>query len=320
MAPPVAGVQTDFIDRLEHASRVAVIRLRSLGDCVLSTPAIQLLKRARPDLRIAVVVEDRFAAVYENNPDIAMSLPPGASALRSFAPALCINFHGGTRSARLTLLSGARFRAGFDIFRPGWVYNTPVPTAQRTLGISRRVHTAEHMASAMFYLGVPVADVPRARIEPLPGRSRYAPDAPYAVIHPFAATPDKTWPSDSFLLLAHHLEKSHRLTPVFIGGPDDDLSPFARYGAVSAAPLAELSRLMRDAAFFAGNDSGPAHVAAAFGVPQVVFFGPSDAETWAPWRTSAEVLTSNAATGNIGDIGVERAIQSAERLLAGVGA
>jgi heptosyltransferase-3 len=41
-----------------------------------------------------------------------------------------------------------------------------------------------------------------------------------------------------------------------------------------------------------GNDSGPAHVAAAFGVPVVVLFGPSDPVTWAPWRTEARVLTS----------------------------
>ena len=190
--------QTDTLDRLGSGSRVAIIRLRSLGDCVLSTPAIHLLKQARPDLKLAVVVEDRFAPVFENHPDIDSVLPPRAGALRQFAPSLCVNLHGGTRSARLTMLSGAGFRAGFDIFRPGWIYNTPVPTAQETLGISRRVHTAEHLASAMFYLGVPISEVPPARIEPPPGRSQYSPDAPYVVIHPLAATQEKTWPSDHF--------------------------------------------------------------------------------------------------------------------------
>jgi len=307
------STQTDTIDRLGTGSRVAVIRLRSLGDCVLSTPAIHLVKQMRPDLEIAVVVEDRFAAVFENHPDISAILPPRAGALRSFAPTLCVNLHGGTRSARLTLLSGARFRAGFEIFRPGWIYNTPVPTAQETLGISRRVHTAEHMASAMFYLGVPISKVPRAHIEPSPGRSQYAPNAPYAVIHPLAATPEKTWPSDHFLELARHLEKSMRFQPVFIGGAGEDLSPFAPYPTVPGATLGEIVKLMRDAAFFAGNDSGPAHVAAAFGVPQLVIFGPSDAEVWAPWRTPAEILQADGAIRNIP---VERAIQAVDRLKA----
>ncbi len=305
------STQTDTLDRLGPGSRVAVIRLRSLGDCVLSTPAIQLLKQARPDLRIAVVAEDRFAAVFENHPDIDSVLPPRVGALRTFEPTLCVNLHGGTRSARLTLLSRARFRAGFDIFRPGWVYNTPVPTAQETLGISRRVHTAEHMASAMFYLGVPISDVPRAHIEPAPGRSRYSADLPYAVIHPLAATPEKTWPSENFLELARYFESSMGLQPVFIGGPGEDLSVFQPYRTVSGAPLSEIAKLMRDAAFFAGNDSGPAHVAAAFGIPQLIIFGPSDCEVWAPWRTPAEILK---ADGAIRDIPIERAIQAVERL------
>ncbi len=303
--------QTDTLDRLGSGSRVAIIRLRSLGDCVLATPALRLLKEARPDLRIGVVAEERFAAVFENSGDIAEILPPRAGALRSFAPALCLNLHGGSRSARLTAMAGAGIRAGFGIFRPGWVYNLRIPTAQETMGITRRVHTAEHMASAMFYLGVPMAEVPRARLEPGSGTSVHAPDRPYAVIHPLAATPEKTWSAESFLELARHVEQSMGLETVFIGGPGEDLSAFEPRRTVSGAPLREILKLMRGAAFFAGNDSGPAHVAAAFGVPQTVFFGPSDSEVWAPWRTPAEILK---AEGGIRNISVARAIEAADRL------
>jgi ADP-heptose:LPS heptosyltransferase len=290
---------------------VAIIRLRSLGDCVLATPAIRLLKEARPDLRIAVVVEDRFRAVFENSGDVTEILPPRAGALRGFAPALCLNLHGGSRSARLTALSGAKIRAGFEIFRPGWVYSARIPTAQETMGTTRRVHTAEHMASAMFYLGVPIREVPRARLEPGAGASGYAPNAPYAVIHPLAATAEKTWPAERFRELARHLEQSMSLETVFIGGPGEDLSAFGPRRTVAGAPLSEVLKLMRGATFFAGNDSGPAHVAAAFGVPQVVFFGPSDAEVWAPWRTAAEILK---ADGGVANISLERAIDAADRL------
>jgi ADP-heptose:LPS heptosyltransferase len=277
--------QTDTIDRLPHASRVAVIRLRSLGDCILCTPALELLRRYRPDLQIAVVAEDRFAEIFD-----FPVLPPRVTALRNFAPALCLNLHGGSRSARLTLLSGAGLRAGFDIFRPAWVYNTPIPTAQQTLGITRRVHTAEHQAAAVFYLGVPITEIPRAHV-PAPGsRSEHAPPSSYAVIHPFAATHEKTWPAANFLAMAAALRRDHHLEPVFIGGAGDDVAPFSGFRTVTGAPIRELARLMRDASFFLGNDSGPAHLAAAFGLPQVVLFGLSDAEIWSPWQTPNEVL------------------------------
>ena len=302
--------QTDTVQRLAAGSRVAFVRLRSLGDCVLSTPAIHLLKQARPDLQIAVVAEPRFAAVFEGNPDVARVLSPSARALREFAPVLCLNLHGGTRSARLTLLSGARFRAGFDIFHPGWIYNTPVPTAQEILGITRRVHTAEHQASAVFYLGVPVQEVPRARVYAAPGRSAHAPAEPYVVIHPTAATPEKTWPAAFYLELARHLSQDLGFEPVIIGGPGEDLSRFQIWRTLGGEPLPEVARLLRDASLFIGNDSGPAHVAAAFGTPQLVFFGPSDEEVWYPWRTESQVLKADP----IHAIGVDQAIGAVRKL------
>ena len=299
--------KNDILDRLSPGSRVAIIRLRSLGDCVLCTPAIHLLHSARPDLEIAVVAEERFAPVFENNPAIGFVFSPSARAIRTFAPDLCLNLHGGTRSSRLTMLSGAHFRAGFDIFRPSWAYDTPIPTAQEILGITRRVHTAEHMASAMFYLGVPEREIPRAEMY-----ARAATGAkPYVVIHPLAATPEKTWPSASFVELAKYLERSAGLEPVFIAGPGESLASFAQWKTMAGAPLAEVAGLLRCARLFVGNDSGPAHVAAAFGVPQVVIFGPSDSEVWAPWRTRSVVLK---AEGPIAAIGIDQAIRAVERV------
>lgn len=306
MLPTTSGT----LNALPPGSRVAIIRLRSLGDCVLSTPAIRLLAGARPDLRIAVVAEERFAAVFEGNPDVEQVLRPSARVLRRFAPDLCINFHGGTRSARLTALSGARYRAGFDIFKPAVLYNTPIPTAQEILGIDRRVHTAEHMAAAMFHLGVPPQEAPRATMVAPAGRAQRAPEGPYMAIHPFAATPEKTWPAARFIEVANFAGRTLGLTPVFIGGPGDDVSPFALHATLAAAPLTEVVQLLRDASFFVGNDSGPAHVAAAFGVPQVVLFGPSDHEIWSPWRTAAEVLKAEP----ISEIPVERVLGAIRRM------
>ena len=48
------------------------------------------------------------------------------------------------------------------------------------------------------------------------------------------------------------------------------------------APLAEVKSLLAGASLFVGNDSGPAHMAAAFGVPVVVIFGSSDPASGRP--------------------------------------
>ncbi len=293
---------------LPRGARVAVIRLRSLGDCVLTTPALDILHEARPDLAVVVVVEDRFRAVFEGHPGVAELAPPSLRALRGWLPELVLNLHGGSRSARLTALSGARFRAGFAHFRHGYVYNVKIPRAQEVLEVERTVHTAEHLAAAVFHLGAPRREIPRARLfaETPPAIGR-----PYAVIHPMASHPDKTWPAERFLAAAEHLERALELEPVFIAGPEDDTAPFRRYRTVQGAPLEEAKTLLRGAALFLGNDSGPAHMAAAFGLPVAVVFGASDIAVWRPWRTEAEVL---ASPEGIGGVTVAQVVGALDRL------
>ncbi|MGA2738495.1 MAG: glycosyltransferase family 9 protein [Bryobacteraceae bacterium] len=268
--------------------RVAVVRLRSLGDCVLTTPALEILKRARPDVRIAVVVEDRFRAVFERNPDIEALLGPSSRELRAWSPEFCLNLHGGSASAQLTALSGARWRAGFAHYRWQPLYNVCIPRAQQILGEERTIHTAEHLASAMFYLGASRVEIPRAKLFAAARRDGRA----YAVIHPVASQPDKTWPAAGFLHAARYLRESLDLDPVFIAGPGEDLAAFREHRTLIGAPLGEIKSLLSGAAIFLGNDSGPAHMAAAFGLPVIAIFGSSDPAIWHPWRTPSVVVQS----------------------------
>jgi ADP-heptose:LPS heptosyltransferase len=293
-----------ILEGLPRDGRVAVIRLRSLGDCVLTTPALAILRRVRPDLRVSVMVESQWRAVFEGHPDIDEILEPAWSALRRTRPDLCLNFHGGRRSAWMTALSGARYRAGFKHFRHRFAYNVHVPRAQEILKVDRTVHTAEHLASAIFYLGAPVTEIPRARL------TATEKGATAAVIHPVAATPAKTWRADGFLEVARRLRAS-RSNVVVIGGPGDDLSPFQEFPTLSGVPLSEIKNLLASASIFVGNDSGPAHMAAAFGVPSVVIFGASNPAIWGPWRTASEVVS---APGGIGTVTVDQVLSALARL------
>jgi ADP-heptose:LPS heptosyltransferase len=295
-----------MLDRLPHGSRIAVIRLRSLGDCVLTTPALSLLKTYRPDLRVAIVVEDRFAPVFEGNPDVEVTLTPTIAALRAWQPDATINLHGGTRSMTLTAASGARYRAGFAHHRFAFLYTHKIPRAQQIMGVDRKVHTAEHVASALFFLGLPPTEVPRARLflaqpQDLP--------AGYAVIHPFASAPEKTWTLERFLAVAEHIETRLGLTPVFIPGPGEPANLFGRYTVIPNAPIPKLKGLLSQARLFVGNDSGPAHIAAAYGVPCVVVFGPTDPAVWSPWRTEGLALQM---PGGIQEVGLPQVIEAVD--------
>lgn len=304
-----------ILDSVREGGRIALVRLRSLGDCVLTTPAIELLHQWRPDLQVAVIVENRFRAVFEENPAVSAILPPVYRAIAAWRPRVCVNLHGGTRSMLLTLASLARCRAGFAHHRgAAAVYNCRIPRAQEILGVERPVHTAEHLASAMFHLGVPVAEPPRARLFAAPVHAAQ----PYAVIHPAAAAAYKTWPAERFLAVAKHIAATQRLEPVFIGGPADDLTPFRGFRTAAGTPLADVKSLLAGASLFIGNDSGPAHMAAAFGVPVVVLFGRLEHQvTWAPWRARASRTLASAE--GIGAITVGAALQALDEVAAEAG-
>ena len=293
------------LEKLPEGSRAAIIRLRSLGDCVLTTPGIALLKSARPDLQIGVAVEDRFRDVFAGNPAVTDALEPNWRAVRNWRPTLCLNLHGGNRSLWMTALSGARWRAGFAHHATTVAYNIKIPRAQRVLGVNRRVHTAEHLASAFFALGVPVQAVPRAQL--------FATDSPvkvrHAVLHPFASTPEKQWPAERFLELARYL-KLWKIEPVIVAGPQDDATPFRAFSTIQGK-LSDLKAILSNACLFIGNDSGPAHVAAAFGVRCVVLFSTSDPATWEPWRTESATIVS---PDGMEKISVSRVIAAVDRL------
>lgn len=294
-----------ILEQLPHGARVSIIRLRSMGDCVLTTPGLVLLKRARADLKIGVAVEEPFRAVFEGNTSADQLLAPTWQAVRRWKPAMCVNLHGGTRSQWITALSGAKWRAGFAHHSFTFAYNVKIPRAQRILGVNRMVHTAEHLASAFFALGVPIERVPRAQLtateSPIGGR--------YAVLHPFASAPDKQWPAERFCEVARFLQLWN-IHPVFLAAPADDAAPFRAHQIIQG-DLANAKAVLSRASVFIGNDSGPAHIAAAFGVPSVVFFSSSNPAIWGPWRTESEIIV---APDGLNKVNVSRVIAALERL------
>ncbi len=119
------------LEQLPERARVCVVRLRSLGDCVLTTPALDLLKATRPDVQLGVVVEDRFRAVFEDQPAVDKTIGAKWQEVRRFRPSLCLNLHGGTRSQWMTALSGAAWRVGFSHHTMTWAYNVRIRRAQQ---------------------------------------------------------------------------------------------------------------------------------------------------------------------------------------------
>jgi heptosyltransferase-3 len=298
---------------LPAGARIVLVRLRSIGDVILLTPALQMLKEWRPDLKITVVVESRFRELLEGNPDVEELIEPGRGsgaakiaarwrairALRQRRFELCVNLHGGPTGTLLTRTSGARLKVGFAYYRSRGVYDVLVPDTQKILA-REDVHTTEHQAAIFFHLGMPRREIPRARIF-VKASSRawwkekraglgVAEGRPYAIVHPTALYRTKQWAAENFARLGTLLAQDAGLTPVFSCGPGESevldavqRAGEARIARLEGAGLSQFAAAIEGARIFIGNDSGPAHMAAALGRPEVVIFGSSSSVIWGPW-------------------------------------
>lgn len=298
---PVASYVGTGIDP-DAVRRVLLVRLRSIGDTVLMTPCITALKRWKADVEVDVLVEPFCAPVVEAHPDVAQVVTArrafadrasAARVLRLRRYDLAINLNGGTTAAMLALASGARVRVGFAGYRQPWLANCRV-TSSHDVWRRTDVHTVEHQLALVAGIGVPTGPAGSTSLATTPSARESAARrlaavgleaAPYAVLHPDASLDAKRWPAERFARLAESLVCERGLRAVVVG-VDPDLVRAAAGAAGVAMPdlsLAETMALIERAALFVGNDSGPAHVAAAFGRPAVVVFGPSNVELWRPW-------------------------------------
>jgi len=308
---------------LPAGARILVLRLRSIGDIILLTPALRLLHEWRPDLRTSVMVESRFRELLEDNPAVEEILVPGKGPatghllsrlaairrLRRCRFSLCVNLHGGPSTRLFTRWSGVRWRVGFAHFRGKGLYNVLIPDA-RTILNQPSLHTAEHQAAAFFYLGLPRTEVPRAQLFCGAGKTAWweakrtvlgiAAREPYAIVQPTAAYKTKEWAPEGFAKIGEYLQCEAGLTPVYACGPGEGTTLDAVEKAVKAPVkrlegmgLAEFAAALAGASLFVGNDSGPAHMAAALDRPVVVIFGSSSSPIWGPWprpSTRAQIV------------------------------
>jgi heptosyltransferase-2 len=112
----------------------------------------------------------------------------------------------------------------------------------------------------------------------------------------------KCWPAESYAALADQLaDRGERV--VLLGGPGEQARIELVRQAMESDPivlagvldLGAMKALLRGARLLVANDAGARHVAAAFGVPSVVFFGPTSVAKTADNLAAVEILETEHA-------------------------
>lgn len=302
--------------------RILLVRLRLIGDVVLTTPAIHAVRARFPDAHIAYLVEPAAAPIVEHNPHLSeVIIAPrrrGAAGLvaelalikrlRRGRYDLAIDFHGGPRASLLTFLSGARRRIGYDVRGRGWMYTERVV---RPRDLQPR-HSVQNQFDLLAPLGIPApeaatypVDMPVDRHVAIAVAARLSaagvgPSNRLIVVHVSSNSPFRRWPAESFASAIAAIAASAADRRVIVtAGPSETgavdrivadtrrrLGPAAAGRVIECGEfsLAELRALMDTAALYIGGDSGPLHIAAASAAPIVALYGPTLPGRSRPWR------------------------------------
>ncbi|NNE66259.1 MAG: glycosyltransferase family 9 protein [Pyrinomonadaceae bacterium] len=288
--------------------KVLLVRLRSIGDTVLSTPTILTLRDQFPDAQIDMLLEDWVAPVLEGLDELDRIITVGKGSAERLRCALelrreeydiAFNLHGGTTAGFMVRASAARYRVGYEGFQFPLLYNTLLPRPS-TFWRKEITHSAENQAAMVGLTGVELNECPKTKLSVTEKRGAaaarrltklwdYYDKGEFAVIHPTAATDTKQWAPAKFAEVIDHLDSRGLTAVLVVTGAELDViadieeSLGRRPYHLVDAPLPEIAAICKAARLFVGNDSGIAHIAAAVQTPTAVIFGSSNVNQWRPW-------------------------------------
>lgn len=283
-------------------NKIGIFQTSFIGDSVLTTPLIQKTAKLFPDAKIVVITrpqtEDIFRPMKEVD-QIILNDKKGwnkifgvwktAKAIKETGVDILLVPHRSFRSALIAWLSRVPIRIGFTSSEGWFLYTKTIPfswmihDAERNLSLLHGIVKENFKAEKLNMRYAPSAEENVARLMKdfnLEGKTLLG-------IHPGSAWATKCWPFENFVELISRIETELHLQAVVVGGGKTDadlgeklcqLSQGHCANLCGKTSLADLMALMGHFKLFITNDSGPMHIATAFGVPTLAIFGPTTKE------------------------------------------
>lgn len=158
------------------------------------------------------------------------------------------------------------------------------------------------VASDDLTLGLSVTDEEESRLDAVLaeqglGFAELVRDPPIVLAPGASFGASKCWPAHSYGELADRFAERGR-SVILVGGPEEHLRIEAVRVSMKSKPIVldgvldigSLKALIRAARLLVANDAGARHVAAAFAIPSVIFFGPTSVSKTADNLDAIEVL------------------------------
>lgn len=283
-----------------------------LGDAVMAIPFLFVLRRTCPERSIHLLCRSYVAPLYRYCPAIdhlvvyerGGGLRGAVGAVRREVPGsareICFILPVSFRSALIAFLSGTGRRIGYGgDLRRMLLTDTLPPSAYRSGHLAdvyaALVRVVSEMREGEMPLPVVVPSYEWERdLQP------FGLEEGYIVLSPGAEYGGaKVWPAERFAQTASLLSTCTGRRIVIVGSAGErDAGEVILSGVRAGTNLAgrcsvdELLSVLRGASLLIGNDSGPAHIAAAMGRPTVALFGSTSPSWTAPRGRAIDCISA----------------------------
>jgi len=298
--------------------KILVRSVNWIGDAVMTLPAIGLIRDYFPAAEITILANKLVAPVFAHHPwvDRVITFDERgahkgitgrlrlAAALRKHSFDLAIILPNSFNAASVPWLAGIPLRLGKTGDGRTLLLTHRFPRALQPAG----VHQSQYYTALLGHFGITGGSRPqllattesedRAIAARLAAHGINAGDFVLGINPGATYGSAKRWYPDRFAVVARTLAAAWGAKVVITGGPGETAiaADIERDLAGNCLNLAgqttvrELLALIKRCNFFITNDSGPMHLAAAFGVPLVAVFGSTDHATTYPLSDSAVVV------------------------------
>jgi ADP-heptose:LPS heptosyltransferase len=295
----------------EAAEHVLCVRLDTIGDVLMTGPAIRALRDSAPARRITLLTSPAGALAGRLMPEVDETIVYEAPWMKGYEPP------PDTRIAEL--LRAGRFDAAaiFTVFSQSAL---PAALLCHQAGIPLRLaharekpyalltdwvaepepdhaerHEVQRQLDLVRAVGATTADE-RLRVE-LPDRARdrvgelIPQEGPWAVVHPGGSAPSRRYPLELWQEACEELTRERGFTLVATGDASErelaEALPATYAGELS---LPELGALLAEAPLLLAGNTGPVHLAAAVGTPVVDVYALTNPQH-TPWMVPSLVLS-----------------------------
>jgi len=301
--------------------RILIRTPNHLGDCIMAIPMIAETREAYPGSHVTVLTPEHLSPIFYQNPGIDDILPIPKGYVHGLKSVFKIKDIISEQSFDIGYIlppsfgAASAFKLGGVKERIGYIADGRRLLLTRPLPLPVPIN-ADHRSGIYFDLLRRGAGVSLEYVKPklfldendtasgikiLEGHNVGENDR-YIIIAFRAVAESRRWGTDNYTALIETILSRYDLKVILIGSKEDAdegnniIAAIDNDKVINLAgktSLRELAAICSRSSLFIGNDSGPAHLVAAVGVPIIVISGADDPKETSPLASTKKLLIAS---------------------------